>query len=79
MRPKNCGKVSGVLCARCRSGRETAQLTIWEGNVLVRRYFFAESIADIARRYGLTENHVTVMLSRTRKKLKAHLLKEGYR
>lgn len=50
-----------------------------EGNVLVRRYFFAESIADIARRYGLTENHVTVMLSRTRKKLKAHLLKEGYR
>lgn len=50
-----------------------------EGNVLVRRYFFAESIADIAQRYGLTENHVTVMLSRTRKKLKAHLLKEGYR
>lgn len=50
-----------------------------DGNVLVRRYFFAESIADIARRYGLTENHVTVMLSRTRKKLKAHLLKEGYR
>ncbi len=47
--------------------------------MLVRRYFFAESIADIARRYGLTENHVTVMLSRTRKKLKAHLLKEGYR
>ena len=50
-----------------------------EGNVLVRRYFFAEPVADIARRYGLTENHVMVMLSRTRKKLKAHLLKEGYR
>ena len=49
-----------------------------EGNVLVRRYFFAESAADIAKRYGLTENNVTVILSRTRKKLKAHLLKEGY-
>lgn len=34
--------------------------------------------ADIAKRYGLTENHVTVILSRTRRKLKAHLLKEGY-
>lgn len=49
-----------------------------EGNVLVRRYFFAESAADIARRYGLSENNVMVILSRTRKKLKAHLLKEGY-
>lgn len=49
-----------------------------EGNVLVRRYFFAESVADIAKRYGLTENNVTVILSRARKKLKVHLLKEGY-
>ena len=49
-----------------------------EGNVLVRRYFFAEPVADIAKRYGLSENNVTVILSRTRRKLKAHLLKEGY-
>ncbi len=50
-----------------------------EGNVLVRRYFFAEPVAEIAKRYGLTENNVMVILSRTRVKLKAHLLKEGYR
>lgn len=49
-----------------------------DGNVLVRRYFFAEPTADIAKRYGLTENNVMVILSRTRKKLKAHLLQEGY-
>ena len=49
-----------------------------EGNVLIRRYFFAEPVADIAKRYGLTENNVMVILSRTRRKLKAHLLKEGY-
>ena len=49
-----------------------------EGNVLVRRYFFAESVAEIAKRYGLSENNVMVILSRTRKKLKAHLKKEGY-
>ena len=49
-----------------------------EGNVLVRRYFFADPVADIAKRYGLSENNVMVILSRTRRKLKAHLLKEGY-
>jgi len=49
-----------------------------DGNVFVRRYFFAEPIADIAVRYGLSRNNVTVILSRTRSRLKAHLLKEGY-
>ena len=49
-----------------------------EGNVFVRRYFFTEPAAEIARRYGLTENHVLVLLSRTRKKLRAHLIREGY-
>lgn len=54
-------------------------LPVREGNVLVRRYFFAESVADIAKRYGFSENNVAVMLSRIRKKLKVYLLKEGYR
>ena len=49
-----------------------------EGNVFVRRYFFTDSVAEIARRYRLTENHVMVMLSRTRKKLRLHLEQEGY-
>lgn len=49
-----------------------------DGNVFVRRYFFTEPVAAIAKRYGLTENHVMVILSRTRKKLKLKLLKEGY-
>lgn len=49
-----------------------------EGNVFVRRYFFGETAAEIGRRYGLGENHVHVLLSRTRKKLKAQLVKEGF-
>ena len=48
-----------------------------EGNVFVRRYFFTESVAAIAAKYGLTENHVAVILSRTRTKLKTLLVKEG--
>lgn len=53
-------------------------LPVQEGDVFVRRYFFVENIAEIARYYGLTKNHTTVMLCRTRKKLKEYLLKEGY-
>jgi len=49
-----------------------------DGNVFVRRYFFTEPIWEIARRYDLTENNVLVILSRTRKKLKRHLIKEGF-
>lgn len=48
------------------------------GNVFVRRYFYAESITEIAKRYRLTENYVTVILSRTRKALKSYLKREGY-
>jgi len=47
-------------------------------NVFVRRYFFSEQTSVIAKRYGLTVNNVTVILSRTRKKLKLELMKEGY-
>ncbi len=49
-----------------------------EGNVFVRRYFFTEPVAEIAKRYHMTDNHVMVVLSRVRRKLKAHLSKEGY-
>ena len=49
-----------------------------DGNVFVRRYFFNETIAEIAEKYGLSRDNVTVILSRTRKKLKTHLQREGY-
>lgn len=49
-----------------------------ERNVFVRRYFFTEPVAEIAARYGLTANHIMVMLSRARKKLKLTLEKEGF-
>lgn len=49
-----------------------------DGNVFLRRYFFTEPVAAIAERYGLTENHVMVILSRVRKKLRLVLIKEGY-
>lgn len=49
-----------------------------EGNVFIRRYFYTDSIKDISNRYHISENHVRVMLNRTRDKLRVKLEKEGY-
>lgn len=49
-----------------------------EGDIFLRRYFFTEPVAVIARARGLTENHVAVICSRTRQKLKSKLIREGY-
>ncbi len=49
-----------------------------ECNVFVRRYFYSDSIRDISKRYGLSENNLRVILNRTRNKLKVRLEKEGY-
>ena len=46
--------------------------------IFVRRYFYLEDTPSIAQRYGLKESNVLLILSRTRKKLKQYLIKEGY-
>lgn len=49
-----------------------------EQNVFLRRYFFVEDTEEIAQRYHMTPEAVLKSLSRTRKKLKAYLIQEGY-
>ncbi|MBR2906980.1 MAG: sigma-70 family RNA polymerase sigma factor [Clostridia bacterium] len=46
--------------------------------VFIRRYFFFDSAKAIARRYDLKEEHVFVILSRTRQKLREYLTEKGY-
>ena len=46
--------------------------------IFLRRYWFGDSVRDIARGLGMTENAVSVRLSRTREKLRTYLNKEGY-
>lgn len=46
--------------------------------IFLRRYWFSDPLGAIGRELGLTENHVAVKLSRTRKKLKNYLIQEGY-
>ena len=47
--------------------------------VFMRRYWYLDTIAEIAVRYGLSESAVQMRLSRTRNKLAAYLEKEGIR
>lgn len=44
----------------------------------IGRYFFMDSMADVARYCGMSESKAKSMLHRTRKKLKVYLEKEGF-
>jgi len=45
--------------------------------VFIRRYWYADSVAEISKRFGMNQNKVKTLLFRTRNKLREHLLKEG--
>lgn len=45
--------------------------------VFLRRYWYVDTIAEIAVRYGISESAVQMRLSCTRSKLAAYLEKEG--
>ena len=45
--------------------------------IFLRRYLFADSVAQIAARYHISESKVKTQLHRTRAKLHAFLAKEG--
>lgn len=49
-----------------------------ERSFFVRRYYFGESIQEIAKSSGCTENSVSVTLFRTREKLRLLLQQEEY-
>lgn len=47
-------------------------------NIFICRYWYCDSISDLAHEFELSESNVSAILSRTRKKLKDHLKKRGY-
>ena len=46
--------------------------------IFVRRYWFGEDIRELAESFRMSENHVSVRLSRLRSRLRAYLEKEGF-
>lgn len=49
-----------------------------ERRIFILRYWYGCAVSEIAKRYGARRNTVSVILSRTRQRLKEHLEKEGY-
>ena len=47
-------------------------------SIFILRYFYMEGTSDIAREHSIRESNVLMILSRTRKKLRERLEKEGY-
>lgn len=75
------GGVQDHLDARELSGAIQSFLSLQskrDRGIFVSRYFHVEECAAIAGRFGLTEGNVYRILSRMRKKLKDHLIREGY-
>lgn len=58
--------------------RFLGQLNFKKRNVFLRRYWYLDSIQDIASRYSLSESSIKTMLFRTRKQLHDFLEQEGY-
>lgn len=48
-----------------------------ECSIFLRRCWFTEPMADIARRYGMRESTVRTSLFRSREKLRQYLKREG--
>ena len=58
--------------------RFLASLSPEKRHMFVRRYWYADPVSSIARRFRISENNVSAILSRIRKKLRADLEERGY-
>ncbi len=58
--------------------RFLSSLTSEKRSMFLRRYWYMDSISDIAKRYHCSESKVKTTLFRTRKQLREFLEKEGY-
>ena len=72
------GNMAESVALRDSLNRFTKALSERDRRVFLQRYWYACSVSEVAAECGLTVSHVTVLLFRLRKKLKAHLEKEGY-
>lgn len=53
-------------------------ISLWERRVFLARYWYLDSIREIADHFAFSQSKVQSMLFRTRNKLRQHLEKEGY-
>lgn len=65
------GVISDAISNFLRTEKEDAR------NVFIRKYYFFDSVEQIARRYGFSQSKVKSMLYHTRNRLKEYLIKEN--
>lgn len=53
-------------------------LSVSKRNIFVRRYWYADSVTEIAHDNGMLQGTVSKTLERTRKELKAYLTERGF-
>ena len=77
--PGGCSAEDEYDAARLTEHLNAFLATLDDDNrvMFVRRYWYSESVGEIAARFGVRPHYVTVRLSRLRAKLKAYLQKEG--
>lgn len=75
---RNTENIGDSLALRDALNRFVGSLPEKTRRVFVRRYWYVSPISEIAKEYYMKESSVTVLLLRTRNKLKAFLEKEGY-
>ena len=54
------------------------QQPLQKRNIFLRRYWYMDSVAEISKRYSVSEGKVKTVLFRVRGDLKDHLKREGY-
>ena len=60
-------------------GKFVSTLSKEQRALFIGRYYYFDSLADVARYCGVSEGKAKITLFRLRKKLKKYLEKEGYR
>lgn len=75
--PSGTDEASGDILAEALD-RFLRSLDALRRNVFIRRYWYGDSVAEIAQDFGIKETTAATYLFRTRNKLKAFLQKEGF-
>ncbi len=72
------GELAESVALRLALNKFLASLDERTRDIFVRRYWYAALVSEIAKEFGVGESFVTVLMLRTRKKLKKFLQKEGF-
>ncbi len=73
----DAGDLTDRLALRDTLNRFLKALPLRTRRIFLRRYYYASSVSEIARDFGMKESAITVLMLRTRQKLKKFLEKEG--